>query len=60
MTFVIDIKDGRLFCFDCGEFILNTSNNEIDKEGVFSYSHSCTKNDRIREKLKMKLKENKK
>jgi hypothetical protein len=57
MTFVIDVKDGRLFCFDCGEFISNTANFEMKKEGVFAHSHSCQKNNNIREKLKNKLKE---
>ena len=57
MTFVIDIEGGRLFCFDCGKFISNTANHEMQKEGMFAHSHSCNRNNRIREKLKRKLEE---
>ena len=36
-------KDGpcSLFCFDCGEWVANTANYEMQREGMFSHSHFC-------------------
>ena len=30
-----------LYCFDCGEWVANTANYEMQQEGVFSDSHAC-------------------
>jgi len=57
MTFVVPTKKDGLFCFDCGEFISNTANHEMKREGVFAYSHSCPKNEFVRNKIKQILKQ---
>jgi len=30
-----------LYCYDCGEWVPNTANHEMAKEGCFSHSHWC-------------------
>lgn len=30
-----------LYCYDCGEWVPNTANHEMTKEGCFSHSHWC-------------------
>lgn len=30
-----------LYCYSCGEWVPNTANSEMKKEGAFSYSHIC-------------------
>lgn len=52
MTFVVPTKKAGLFCFDCGEFIPNTANHEMKREGYFAHSHSCPKNDYVRKKVR--------
>ncbi len=31
-----------LYCFDCGKWVPNTANTEMQKEGMFAHSHACT------------------
>ena len=31
----------NLYCFDCGEWVPNTANTEMLKEGMFAHSHVC-------------------
>ena len=56
MTFVVPTKKSGLFCFDCGEFISNTANHEMEREGYVSYSHSCPENKYVRDIIRTKLK----
>ena len=30
-----------LYCYDCGEWVPNTANAEMSKEGCYSHSHWC-------------------
>jgi hypothetical protein len=30
-----------LYCFECGEWVPNTANYEMQREGCFAHSHSC-------------------
>jgi len=30
-----------LYCYDCGEWVPNTANHEMAREGYFAHSHSC-------------------
>jgi len=57
MTFVVPTKKAGLFCFDCGEFISNTANHEMTREGYIAYSHSCPKNAFVRNKIRERLNE---
>lgn len=57
MTFIVPTKDKGLFCFDCGKFIENTANEGMKREGYFAQSHSCPKNEFVRNKIKQILKE---
>ena len=54
-------RDGgprSLYCFDCGEWVPNTANTEMLKEGMFAHSHVCVSEtaDQIGGKIKMKCK----
>ena len=30
-----------LYCYDCGEWVANTANYEMQREGCFAHSHIC-------------------
>ena len=30
-----------LYCFDCGEWVSNTANYEMQREHIFAHSHVC-------------------
>ena len=32
-----------LYCYDCGEWVPNTANHEMAREGYFAHSHRCKK-----------------
>lgn len=42
---VVKLEDGRLYCRKCGQYVENTANEEMRKEGAFAYSHSCPAED---------------
>ena len=45
-----------LYCYDCGEWVPNTANHEMAKEGCFSHSHWCKPKEekRVREWISRK------
>ena len=49
MTDVRPRKGGpySLYCYDCGRWIPNTANHEMDKEGYFAHRHYCLPDGRI-------------
>jgi len=51
MTLVIQLREGQLVCLDCGEFVTNTANHEMKREGTYSHSHSCKENVEVRRRL---------
>ena len=55
MTFVIQFKNGNLYCLDCGERVDNTANAEMRNYGSYSYSHSCSKNEGVRDRIRKEI-----
>ncbi len=43
-TIGVELREGgqySLYCYDCGEWVPNTANAEMLKEGAFAHSHFC-------------------